>query len=751
MKTLAIISAILLGQMPFAQEKEIEEKKLESEVSEVTVYFQGAQVKRVKNLKLKPGKYRLIFEGLEPDLTESSLQVKVDDGLVINYVNKRSNFLKRIEKSENQEALQKSIDSLQTLIEDEADELALYQNQEKIMALNNEIGGETEGVKISELKQTVEYYELKLREVKAAQRKSHRVMKDLKKLLQEKTAQKQELTSVVPPKTSEIIVEASCEDTFKGDITLKYIIPNAGWTPIYDLRAEGIDDPIRLVLKANVRQSSGSDWKDIKLNLTSENPFESGQMPELKRWNLGSIRESAPPPQPAAIPLMGTGTIRGNVSDEASAEPVPFANIVLFSDNQQVTGASTDFDGNFKLSGIRAGHYNLKASCVGYTPQEKRSVLVKGNQNSFVDFKMSAGVKLDEVVVIDYEVPLIEKDGGSVQTVTSYEMGGRYGGGNLLSSIGQNIQKMPSRGAAAAATTVAGVQDNDATIGYVRGTRSDATHTSIDGVKVRGSSSLPRAAYEQVQVLTGGTPAQYGDATGGIVSISSTPVYRSSFSSVANRRNRRIAVNTMIAKKETRVFYKVETPFTVLSDDKDYTVQIDELEINAQMEYFSAPIEVEHAFLIAKITDWERFDLLEGMVSLYVSGTYIGQSMLEPANTGDTLLVSLGSDKSIVVEREELKDFTKQQIIGNKTVDFRGYTLKLKNNKDRLVRLHLQDQIPVSTSRDVTVSVMEPEDLKIDEDKGIIDWKLMLLPGESKSITFKYFVKRPSWKHISLE
>jgi hypothetical protein len=65
----------------------------------------------------------------------------VDNGLVINYVNKRSNFLKRLEKSAKADALQASIDSLRILIEDESDVLALYQNQEKLLALNNEIGG----------------------------------------------------------------------------------------------------------------------------------------------------------------------------------------------------------------------------------------------------------------------------------------------------------------------------------------------------------------------------------------------------------------------------------------------------------------------------------------------------------------------------------------------------------------------------------------------------------------------------------
>lgn len=745
MKNLLIILAVLLSGRVMAQDAAIEEKKLATEVSEVTVYFKGAQIKRVKPLKLKAGKYRLVFEGLEPDLIDNSLQVKVDDGLVINYVNKRSNFLKRLEKNELAEALQKSIDSLQILIEDETDILALYQNQEKILALNNEIGGEQEGVRVSELIETVQFYEVKLKEVKAKQRQSHRKIKDLEKQLHEKTAQKQEITSVVPPKTSEIVVEASCEDTFKGSIALKYIIPNAGWTPIYDLRAEDVDEPISLILKAQVRQSSGSDWKDVKLNLTSENPFESGQMPELKRWDLGSLRRPRPEPVlenvAMTLPMSGTGVIQGTVRDD-KGEPIPFANVVLMSNGEQVGGSSTDFDGRFKLKGVNAGMYDLDVSSVGYQMQEKRGIPVLGEQTSFVNFDMAAGVKLDEVQVIAYEVPLIEKDGGLGSSFTGMDISKRGSGdlatGEGVTVTGHDIQSMPSRGARATTTTIAGVMGRD-------------FDTYIDGVKVRGSSSIPQAAYESVSVINGGLPAQYGDATGGIASISSDPMFARSYDSSFRERNKRIAVNTTIAKKETRVFYKVETPFTVLSDDKDYTVQIDELQINAQMGYFSAPIEVPHAFLVAKITDWERFDLLEGVVSLYVSGTYIGQSLLSPQNTGDTMLVSLGSDKSIVVEREELKEFTKEQVIGNKTVDYRGFTIKLKNNKDKLVQLHLQDQLPVSTSRDITVSLLEPESKAFDEDKGILDWKLTLLPGESKQITFKYLVKRPSWRSVNLE
>lgn len=212
---------------------------------------------------------------------------------------------------------------------------------------------------------------------------------------------------------------------------------------------------------------------------------------------------------------VGTGGVQGTVKDD-KGEPIPFANVVVMQAGQQVTGASTDFDGQYKIKALKPGSdYSIVVSVVGFTAQEKRGVVINSSKQTFVDFEMAAGVKLDEVVVIDYEVPLIEKDGGATTTVT-----------------GKDIEKMPSRGAAAAITTVAAVQDNDGGIGSIKGTRDGATNTYIDGVKVRGSANLPQAAYEQVSVLTGGIPAQYGDATGGVISITTKGASRKTFGGI---------------------------------------------------------------------------------------------------------------------------------------------------------------------------------------------------------------------------
>ena len=165
----------------------------------------------------------------------------------------------------------------------------------------------------------------------------------------------------------------------------------------------------------------------------------------------------------------------------------------------------TDFDGKFTFPALTPGKYTVQATYVGYQPIQVNDVIAVGGQITFMkDIKASSSAEnLEEFVVIDYEVPLISKDQtSSGGTVTAEE-----------------IKKMPGRSAASIAATVGGVysQDDGGTGLSVRGARTSGTDTYIDGIKVRGTQNLPNAAIEQVSVITGGIPAQFGDATGGIV------------------------------------------------------------------------------------------------------------------------------------------------------------------------------------------------------------------------------------------
>jgi hypothetical protein len=205
---------------------------------------------------------------------------------------------------------------------------------------------------------------------------------------------------------------------------------------------------------------------------------------------------------PAAHAQVGAGTLKGKLTDAETGEPLPFVNIVLQTGDRQVAGGATDIDGNYTIKPIAPGEYNVAVSYVGYNAKQIQGVIVTSNKISFLDIQLDSGIELTAYEVVEYTQPLIDKDGGpSGRAVTRDE-----------------IVKMPGRSATSMAATVGGVQTNADGVS-LRGGREGNTFFYIDGIKVRGSNNLPKAALEEVQVLTGGIPANFGDVTGGLINI----------------------------------------------------------------------------------------------------------------------------------------------------------------------------------------------------------------------------------------
>jgi hypothetical protein len=204
----------------------------------------------------------------------------------------------------------------------------------------------------------------------------------------------------------------------------------------------------------------------------------------------------------------GLGTLRGSVIDVKSKEPLFGCRVVLKQNGTVKAGANTDFDGKFQINSLNPGEYDVEVRNEGedYQPSITTGVVVSADKITFLD-NVTMGKKVSELEVVNvvaYRVPLISKDGGaSGATITR-----------------EDISRLPVRSAAGVAGTVGGVNAQEGTGEIsVRGSRSDGTYFYIDGIKVRGSSNLPKSAIEEVSVITGGVPANYGDVTGGIISV----------------------------------------------------------------------------------------------------------------------------------------------------------------------------------------------------------------------------------------
>ncbi len=202
--------------------------------------------------------------------------------------------------------------------------------------------------------------------------------------------------------------------------------------------------------------------------------------------------------------------------------------------------------------------------------------------------------------------------------------------------------------------------------------------------------------------------------------------------------------------KMTTTAFDIDLPYTIPTNNKEYQVDIKEEMLKADYQYFVVPKLDVDAFLMASITDWTQYNLLEGKANLYFEGTYLGKTLLKTNSTDDTLKISLGRDKNVVVKRTKLKEFNKNKAFPNKRVDSRAFEIVVKNKKTTPLSIVIEEQIPVSSDKQIDVDY-EAEGAIIDKIKGRLTWKLDLKPSEERKQKFSYSVKHPSDWHIDLE
>lgn len=197
------------------------------------------------------------------------------------------------------------------------------------------------------------------------------------------------------------------------------------------------------------------------------------------------------------------GELRGRVTDKEFGTGIPSANVVIMHHNQIVYTATTNENGDFEIKPLRPGNYDVKASYVSYNALTIQNVVVNANKFTEVNFALSSNTSLPPAIVI-WEEPMIQKDNVITCKIIKAE----------------EIKTMPFNRIQDMAATTAGVyQKEEGGDLNVRGSRTDASQYYVDGVKVIGGLSLPKNAISQMQVITGGIPAMFGDATGGIIVI----------------------------------------------------------------------------------------------------------------------------------------------------------------------------------------------------------------------------------------
>lgn len=208
---------------------------------------------------------------------------------------------------------------------------------------------------------------------------------------------------------------------------------------------------------------------------------------------------------------------------------------------------------------------------------------------------------------------------------------------------------------------------------------------------------------------------------------------------------------TTFIENQTTVEIEVAIPYTVLSNGEKLLIDVRKHEIDVGYEYFAIPKLDKDAFLVARIINWGQYNLLDGEANLYFEQAYVGRTILNARSMQDTLSISLGRDKSIVIGRERIEQFSKRKAIGSTNVDSRAFKITIRNKKSQPINLTLIDQIPVTVTSDISVEAVELSSGSLDVKSGKVTWKLVIEQQKQKELKLQYEVKYPKREKILLQ
>jgi hypothetical protein len=595
-----LLTLFALFAISFAYAKE-DPNLVPSDLRTVTVYRNGAELTHRANAVLTQGDNELVIDNISNQVDLNSIQIHCAAAVTILSTEFRNNFLVIPESTTRIKFLQDSLGRVQKILGEISAQMTTTQELLDVLKINRDIKGQQNGLSVAELMKLMEYYKTKSTELQnelASEKEKQKKLAELQNKLMTQIREEETKNTRV---TGQLHLLLSVAIPGKYDFDISYITVNAYWNPYYDIRVDDIHSPLKVIYKARVSQSTGIDWKKVKLSLSTSVPNQWGNAPVLKSWFLGYIN-------PVAM-----------------------------------------YERDLKDNTIQS---------------------------------------LDEVVVTGYGQP-------------------------------QATAKIRGMGSISSA---------NAPLYVVNGVMMPvAEFNRIDPKSIKEINVVKNTADAQ---------ALYGaQAVNGVVVVTL---------------KEGLDDYITVSDNELDVTFDIDLPYDVPSNGKEQSAVLKEYTVPATYKYYAVPKLDKDAYLLAEVPDWQKLNLLPGDANIIFEGTYVGKSFIDPNSTFDTLNLTLGHDKRVVVKKEKLVDYSSVKFLGSNKLQKFTYEITVRNNKKDSVRMLLKDQFPLSTNKEIETEWIDDGGASVNKETGVLTWKVELAPGESKKFRFSFSVKYPKDKRLNV-
>ena len=365
-------------------------QKLTAGIQHVTVFTNGAQVERSHAVNLTAGEHVITFTGLSPYTDVKSMQIKARGKLTILGVNYRTTHPDSLQRVNQLREAERMVKQTADKERELRAQLEVVNAQMEMVKTNSSTGNRTAVTPLANIKELNNYYSQETLELK---KKAIAIDEELVTLAGIREKQEKTVDSIAHLKLKAITeadLTLQVPQAGRVEFDLTYYVKNAGWYPTYDLRSEGLGQPLQLSYKANVFQNTKEEWNNIPVTLSSANPSRSNIAPELRTYWLDFGKQAPRYDNESSA----DGSVSGVVLDE-NGEPLIGCSVLVIGTS---LGTVTDINGRYSIT-LPRGKNQLQFSYIGYLSQTQR---VNG---STLNVRMKEDTStLDEVRVIGYGV-----------------------------------------------------------------------------------------------------------------------------------------------------------------------------------------------------------------------------------------------------------------------------------------------------------------------------------------------------------
>ena len=206
-----------------------------------------------------------------------------------------------------------------------------------------------------------------------------------------------------------------------------------------------------------------------------------------------------------------------------------------------------------------------------------------------------------------------------------------------------------------------------------------------------------------------------------------------------------------VEDQDIQVTYSIAVPYDIPGNGKEKLIDLKNYDVKADFKYYSVPKLSDETYLIATLSDYEKYNLLPGEATVTFNNTFVGRTRLRPNETESHITLTLTTEPRMSVKREKQKDFCSTKHVGNNTTVTQSYLITVKNNLNKSAKLTLKEQYPISNDKDIEVKdvTVTPAATYDKKDIGVVTWDVELQAGETRTFTVTYSVKYPTDRNIA--